>query len=348
MTLIKSKIKVGIAGYGIVGKKRGECVNNNPRMNLVAVCDRNFDSNSNTDASMYYYNNYKDLLNHGIDALFVCLTNDVAAEVTIAGLNSGIHVFCEKPPGQNLQQVKEVIRTENKHTNLKLKYGFNHRYHDSIKDAFTIIQSEELGNIVDLNAVYGKSKVVTATGSNAGWRSKREIAGGGILLDQGIHMVDLIRYFAGDFEEVYSFISNNYWKYDVEDNAYAIMRTSDGKVAMLQSSATMWRHDFRLHITLEKGSITLKGILSSTKSYGAETLTIAYKADDESGDPKEKTIRYNYDPSWEAEVNEFAEAIINNRKIVSGTSSDAYKTMELVFRIYCADSVWKSKYNLSY
>ena len=160
-------------------------------------------------------------------------------------------------------------------------------------------------------------------------------------------MVDLIRYFTGDFKDVQSFISNDYWGYDVEDNAYAIMRTSDGKVAMLQSSATQWRHDFHLHITLQKGSIILKGILSSTKSYGAETLTIAYKSDNEQGDPMEKIIRYNHDPSWENEVNEFSKSIMDDLPIISGTSEDAYKTMELVYRIYCADTIWKKKYNLS-
>jgi predicted dehydrogenase len=232
-------------------------------MNLVAVCDREFESAGKFDDGLHFYNHYKDLLSHGIDALFVCLTNDVAAKVTIAGLNAGIHVFCEKPPGQNLEQVSEVIKTEKKHTGLKLKYGFNHRYHESVKDAYKIINNGELGDIVDLNAVYGKSKVVTATGPNADWRSRREIAGGGILLDQGIHMVDLIRYFSGDFKEVHSFISNNYWNYDVEDNTYAIMRTADGKVALLHSSATQWRHDFRLHITLQKGSI-IAYVLSST------------------------------------------------------------------------------------
>ena len=342
-----SKINVGIAGYGIVGKRRGKCINKNQHMNLVAVCDRNVESDGEFNDGVYYYNNYKDILAHGIGALFVCLTNDVAAEVTIAGLENGLHVFCEKPPGQNVEQIKDVIEVEKKYPKLKLKYGFNHRYHDSVKDALKIINSGELGNIVDFNAVYGKSKVVTATGPNADWRSRREIAGGGILLDQGIHMVDLIRYFSGDFEEVYSFISNSYWGYDVEDNAYAIMRTADGKVAVLQSSATQWRHDFHLHITLEKGSIILKGILSSTKSYGAETLTIAYKADDERGDPKQKTVRYNHDPSWDDEVNEFAKAIVNDSPIVSGTSEDAFKTMELVYRIYCADPIWKKKYKLS-
>ena len=275
------------------------------------------------------------------------MTNDIAAAVTMAGIQKKLHVFCEKPPGQNLEQIAKVIETEKNNTNIKLKYGFNHRYHDSVRDALSVLKSGELGKVIDLNAVYGKSKVITATGPNSDWRSKREIAGGGILLDQGIHMVDLIRLFAGEFETIHSFISNDYWKYDVEDNAYVLMKSNNGVVAILHSSATLWRHDFRLHITLEKGSILLKGILSSTKSYGAETLTVAYKADDESGDPKEKTIRYNYDSSWEDEVNEFSQAIINDVPIVSGTSNDAYKTMELLYRIYCADPIWKKKYNLS-
>lgn len=344
---MKSKLRVGIAGYGIVGKRRGNCIRENKQMNLVAVCDRNFEEDGKFDNGIYYYNNYNKLLTHELDVLFVCLTNDIAAEVTIAGLENGLHVFCEKPPGQNVEQIEKVISVEKKYPQLKLKYGFNHRYHESVKDAFNIIKSGELGKIIDLNAVYGKSKVVTATGPNADWRSKREVAGGGILLDQGIHMVDLIRYFSGDFKEVHSFISNNYWNYDVEDNAYAIMRGMDGKVAMLHSSATQWRHDFRLHITLEKGSIVLKGILSSTKSYGAETLTVAYKSDDERGDPKEKTIRYNHDPSWDEEVKEFSKAILEDLPIISGTSQDAYKTMELVYLIYGADPIWKKKYNLT-
>jgi predicted dehydrogenase len=345
---MKRPINVGIAGYGIVGKKRGECINKNPNMNLVAVCDQNYESPRELNDGVHSYQNYNDLLNHEIDALFVCLTNDVAAEVTIAGLENGLHVFCEKPPGQNVKQIEDVIKVEKKYPKLKLKYGFNHRYHDSVKDALSILNNGDLGKVIDLNAVYGKSKVITATGPNADWRSKREIAGGGILLDQGIHMVDLLRLFAGEFETIYSCISNEYWKYDVEDNAYALMKSEDGVIALLHSSATLWRHDFRLHITLEKGSIMLKGILSSTKSYGAETLTVAYKSDNESGDPKEKTIRYNYDPSWEDEVNEFAKAIVEDSPIISGTSEDAYKTMELVYRIYCADPIWKENYNLSY
>ena len=339
-------IRVGIAGYGIVGKRRGVCINKNSNMELVAVCDREFNDDSKFDG-IECFQDYNSLLGQDIDAIFVCMTNDISAEVTIAGLENGLHVFCEKPPGQNVKQIKDVIAVEKKYPKLKLKYGFNHRYHESVKDALSILNNGDLGKVIDLNAVYGKSKVITATGPNADWRSKREIAGGGILLDQGIHMVDLLRLFAGEFETIYSFISNEYWNYDVEDNAYALMKSENGVIALLHSSATLWRHDFNLHITCEFGSLVLSGILSSTKSYGAETLTVAYKSDDELGDPKEITTRYNFDPSWEKEVIDFSESIIKNTPIASGSSDDALKTMELVYGIYSADPIWKKKWNIT-
>lgn len=343
---MSSKIRVGIAGYGIVGKRRGECVINNSKMKLVAVCDKNYKNDSEING-IKCFQNYNSLLESEIDALFICLTNDVAAEVTIKALKKGLHVFCEKPPGQNVQQIRNVIKVEKEYPKLKLKYGFNHRYHYSVIDALTILKSNELGKIIDLNAIYGKSKVITATGPNADWRSKRKIAGGGILLDQGIHIVDLIRYFSGEYEEVYSFISNKYWKYDVEDNAYALMKSKNGVISQLHSSATLWKHSFKLYITCELGAIILSGILSSTKSYGEETLTILYKSKNEFEDPKEITTRYNDDPSWEQEVKDFGESILNNKKILTGSSTDALKTMKLVYQIYCADSDWKKKYNLS-
>ena len=160
-------------------------------------------------------------------------------------------------------------------------------------------------------------------------------------------MVDLMRLFVGDFEEIHSFVSNDFWKYDVEDNCYALMRTNDGIVGMLHSSATQWRHRFSLEIGLEKGSITLGGILTSSKSYGAETLTIAYASPEEDkGDPKEHTIRYNRDSSWEDEVNEFINAILNDYPVISGSSFEALKTMQLVFQIYYADLIWRKKYNI--
>jgi predicted dehydrogenase len=183
-------------------------------------------------------------------------------------------------------------------------------------------------------------------GFDSDWRTKRAMAGGGILLDQGIHMVDLMRLFAGEFVDIYSFVSNNYWHHDVEDNAYALMRTADGVIAMLHSSATQWRHRFELDITLSRGMVILSGILSGSKSYGAETILVAYADENDAGDPREMTMRYNQDNSWWDEICDFADAIMNGAPIRDGSSSEAFETMRLVYRIYCADQEWKDRYGL--
>ncbi|HCU98773.1 MAG TPA: oxidoreductase [Chloroflexi bacterium] len=340
-------LKVGIAGYGVVGNRRRFFIDKHTDLKLVAVCDRKFVDQPIPDDNICYYTDYRNILDHDIDLLFVCMTNDIAPEVTVAGLNKGVHVFCEKPPGRNLDDVIRVMESEKLKPDLKLKYGFNHRYHDSIRDAIEIVRTKQLGDVINMRGVYGKSKLLSFDTQSSQWRTKRSFSGGGILLDQGIHMVDMMRLFAGEFAEVYSFVSNDYWGHDVEDNAYALMRTGDGIVAMLHSSATEWRHRFRLEITLARGMIILSGILSGSKSYGDETLKVVYSGKDDRGEPREVVKCYSEDNSWRDEINEFVDAILNDKKIMSGSSTDALKTMHLVFRIYCADDNWRNKYNLS-
>lgn len=340
------KLRVGIAGYGIVGRRRHTFIDLHSNLRVVAICDRVFSEEGIFENGVHYHQNYQQLLKEDLDVLFVCMTNDIAAEVTVAGLNRGLHVFCEKPPGRDLKDIERVINCKKEHPNLKLKYGFNHRYHDSVIDALSIIRNKSLGAVMNLRGVYGKSKILTYS-QHSDWRSKREIAGGGILLDQGIHMVDLLRLFAEEeFKDVYSFVSNDYWRHNVEDNAYALMRTKQNKVAMLHSSATQWRHRFDLDIHLERGAIHLSGILSGSKSYGSETMTIAWATEDDRGDPKEQTTRYNEDNSWKREVFEFADAILNDKDVIHGTLIDAYKTMHLVYRIYHADREWSARWKM--
>jgi len=336
-------LKVGIAGYGVVGKRRRHFIDRHPLLQTVAVCDRTFPADGIFEDGVRYFTAYERLMEQDLDVLFVCLTNDIAPEVTIAGLERGLHVFCEKPPGRELQDIARVIASERQRPGLKLKYGFNHRYHDSVREALRIVESRELGGIINLRGVYGKSKMVSFSSD---WRSKRALAGGGILLDQGIHMVDMMRLFAGDFVDVYSFVSNSHWNHDVEDNAYGLMRTADGVVALLHSSATQWRHRFHLEMALARGAVILSGILSGSKSYGAETITVAYATENGGGDPREVTIRYNEDNSWRDEIAEFVDCILEDKPIVSGSSLEALKSMHLVYRIYCADPEWRRRYNL--
>jgi predicted dehydrogenase len=314
-------------------------------MRVVAVCDQRFtESATIIEHGIKAFPEYRALLREPLDALVVCLPNYLAPEVTIAALEHGLHVFCEKPPGRDLGDIVSVIRTERRFPALKLMYGFNHRYHDSVQDALRLIRSGELGAVVNLRGVYGKSQMIRF---DSDWRTVRAMAGGGILLDQGIHMVDMMRLFAGEFRDVSSFISNDFWHHDVEDNAYALLRTAGGVVATLHSSATQWRHRFQLDIALERGAIGLSGILSSSKSYGAETITVLWKGAQDGGDPKEQTTRYNDDHSWRDEIDVFARAILSGAPIVEGSSLEALRTMHLVYRVYCADPVWRERYGLS-
>jgi predicted dehydrogenase len=340
---MSGKLRVGIAGFGVVGKRRRHFIDQHPRMQTVAVCDRTFTGAGKLSDGLLHFHDYKQLLNEKLDILFVCVPNYLAPEVTIAGIEKGLHVFCEKPPGRDISDIARVIEHERAHPGQKLKYGFNHRYHDSIRDALAIVRSRDLGRVINLRGVYGKSKIISF---ESDWRTRRAEAGGGILLDQGIHMVDMMRLFAGDFAEVHSYVSNNHWKHDVEDNAYALMRTNDGVVAFLHSSATQWRHRFNLEIALERGLLILSGILSGTKSYGAETLTVAYASEDDGGDPREQTTRYNRDNSWADEIAEFAATIVDDKPVIEGSSLEALKTMHLVYRIYCSDPEWRRMHGL--
>ena len=338
------KLRVGIAGYGVVGKRRRQYIDANPHLQTVAVSDITFDGTGTLADGVPYCHAWEGILAHELDVLFVCLPNDVAPAATIAGLERGMHVFCEKPPGRTVDDIRRVIAVERQHPGLKLKYGFNHRYHDSVREAKQILESGQYGPLVNMRGVYGKSTIIPFSG---GWRSQRAIAGGGILLDQGIHMLDMMCLFGGEFREVHSFVSNGYWRHDVEDNAYAILRNTDGVVGMLHSTATQWRHKFRLEITLRDALLELSGILSGSKSYGEETLTIVERNDGAvNGAFHERTTSYLDDHSWKDEIDEFATAIAAGTPVVAGTSAEALRVMELVYRIYCSDPQWQEQFSI--
>ena len=338
-----NKLKVGIAGYGVVGKKRRKYIDENPLLELIAVSDINFSENGLFPDGVYYCTDYKKLIEKEINILFISLPNNLAAEATILGLENDCHVFCEKPPSRTVDELKAVIAIEKKKKNLKLKYGFNHRYHDSVKKVKGIIDLGKFGKVMSFRGVYGKSSIITF---GSGWRSEKKYAGGGILLDQGIHMLDLVRYFSCDYDEINSFISNNYWGHDVEDNAFVLMKSKEGHIASLHSTATQWQHRFRLEIILKEGLLELSGILSGSKSYGSEKLKIIAREDGESvGSQAENSFTFLNDSSWKDEIDEFADCVINDTEVKNGTSHDAIKVMEMIFNIYKADKVWWKNFN---
>ncbi|MEM0466437.1 MAG: Gfo/Idh/MocA family oxidoreductase [Candidatus Thermoplasmatota archaeon] len=335
-------LKVGIIGYGKVGRIRQRIIENHTNLSLIGICD--VIKPKNLSSKYSFYTDYKKLLKENLDAVFICTPNRYSSDIAVAALQKNIHVFCEKPPGRTVDDIKKIIKAEQKHKDVKVKFGFNHRYHDGIREAKAIIDSGRLGSILWLRGIYGKSGGIDF---EKNWRSDRDIAGGGILLDQGIHMLDLFRFFCGDFQEIKSFVTNAYWNIDVEDNVFAILRNNSNQTAMIHSSSTQWKHMFKLDIFLRDGYVIINGILSSTHSYGQESLIVARRQFENEafalGNPREEIIYFSEDNSWKLEIDEFVDCIINSKPIRYGTSTDALKAMELVYKIYNADTQWRKK-----
>ncbi|MBU2510519.1 Gfo/Idh/MocA family oxidoreductase [bacterium] len=336
--------KAVIIGFGKIGKLRARLIDSNENMTLDSICD----ISHVPDMERYrcpVFKDYREVLKRAPDIVFVCTSNDLLAKVVIEALDCGCHVFSEKPPGRNVAETKAMIDAENRNPELKLKFGFNHRYHDSVMQAHRLATGGRFGKILSVRGVYGKSGGV---GFEKEWRNQRRFSGGGILLDQGIHMLDLMMLFCGNFTEIKSFVDNLHWNIDVEDNTFALMRNEENQIGMILSSATQWKHTFNLEIILEDGYLALRGILSGSMTYGKESLVIARKTYDPKsiGNPHEETYYYDIDNSWEREISEFIECITLNKAIKIGNSQDALKVMELVRRIYASDNHWVEKHDL--
>ena len=329
-------INVGIIGFGKMGRIRYETISQNGHGRVVAIADP---GKCPELPDMCLYQSAEELIGDPkVEALFICTPNYLNKPLTVQALRSGKHVFCEKPPAFNAREMEEIIQVEQLAGGKRLMYGFNHRHHDSIRKAKELVDSGVYGRILWMRGRYGKS-VDPSFYSN--WRSKRELAGGGIMMDQGIHMLDLFLMMAGDFDEVQAFVSNLYWKLDVEDNVFATFRSREGLVASLHSTMTQWRHLFSLEIFLEKGYIVINGLLTDSGTYGEEAMTVAKNrtAAPAATWRDEEHFRFDVDNSWRYEVQHFFEAIQQGTPIKIGSSQDALKVMRLIDRIYENDSL---------
>lgn len=327
-------LSVGIIGYGYMGEIRRSMVDKHPNLKLVAICDID-NKKLNNEKNIKIITDPMEILNSDIDIVFVCTPNYQIPELTIKCLEHGKHVFCEKPPGRTLEDIKRMREAEKAYPGTKLMFGFNHRYHPGVLRAKSILDSGQLGKVVALRGLYGKSG---GKNYDQSWRNNFTVSGGGILLDQGIHMLDLFNLFLGGFSSVKALLSNGHWGFDVEDNAVVILKNDNDQLAVLHSSATFWKHMFQLNIILERGYLRLEGLLSKSGSYGRETLVIGHRQfEDETeavGNPSEETIYFDRDLSWEIEVNLFVDYILNNQEVKESSSEDAWKAMELVHRCY--------------
>ena len=321
--------KVGIIGYGKMGQIRHQVISAFEDVQVQSIYDPEI-----VDTEIEKAQNSDQIIeNPEIDAVFTCTPNYLNKPLTIQSLKAGKHVFCEKPPAFTAKDIEE-IRAVEKESGKVLMYGFNHRHHASIKYMKKLVDDKEFGKILWMRGRYGKSVDETFFDN---WRAKKELAGGGILIDQGIHMLDLFLHLGGNFDNVHASVSNLYWNLSVEDNVFATLEnTKTGLAASLHSTMTQWRHLVSLEVFLEKGYLVLNGLKTSSNAYGEEILTIAKNRSTAPAATwkDEKNITYHTDESWESELTEFFSAIKSNREVKLGNSSDALKLMKIVDKIY--------------
>jgi len=325
-------IKIGIAGFGKIGQLRAQILSERNDVTIVGVYDPVKPEKLKAGT---FYESFDALLEADLDAIFICAYNTVLAEYTAKALNKGIHVFCEKPPAMKTEDLG-IVFDALKSSGKVLKYGFNHRYHYSVMEAKKIIDSGKMGKLLWMRGAYGKAGSIDY---DKNWRNYKKYSGGGILIDQGIHMLDLMRYFSGEkFNKINSYITTAYWNIKVEDNAFILMQSDNNVIASMHSSATQWRHKFLLEMCFEEGYLNLDGILSGTRSYAPEKLVIGRREFEDvtfaMGKPKESIVSFENDHSWNLEIEEFMNAVNGKGEIKQGTLQDAYDTLSLVQRVY--------------
>jgi predicted dehydrogenase len=365
---------IAIIGCGLVGGKRATALEHFPDCRLELAYD--IDGERKKEFVKKYgclpAQSHEEIFSNGkIDIVIVSTINKFLVPLSIEALRTDKHVLCEKPPGRNLEEAKDLYQVATK-SKRKLKIGFNHRHHPGVRKAKDLVDAGEIGEIYYIRTRYGHGGRL---GYEKEWRANIDLSGGGELIDQGIHVLDLLNWFIGDFSEVFSYSTTYFWKTDQgqdqdlvrtwEDNVFALLKTPNGKVAFLHASCTQWKNLFSFEIFGRDGYLVVEGLGGS---YGQETLKIGkrklvngYKllVDKEGkiptssnelitnqlitnnlrskyagGPPDEEVITFDGpDISWEEEWRDFLSAISTNRNPL-GNVYDGLKAMELVDAIY--------------
>ena len=323
-----------ILGYGYMGKIRCEVLRRHPLVRQITVVDPALDPAA-VGSSGIEVASGDSIPWDRADAAFICTPNHVTPDLCVEGLRRLGRVFCEKPPGRNWEDFSRIAEAAARAPGHTLVFGFNHRLHPSVQAAKALLGSGKLGEIVYLKGTYGKSG---GARYRQNWRSQPAIAGGGILLDQGIHMLDLFQLFAGQLSVVDAVLHDGFWGTGMEDNAFLLLRSERGVPAFLHSSATLWKHTFRFEIGCRDGYVVGSGLLSQTGSYGREQLVIGKRQfEDEAlalGNPREEIIHFDRDDSWEREVDDFLTAAKAGRPATHGTLEEARAVMEIIRDAY--------------
>ena len=320
---------IGIVGCGLIGNRRAK-VAQEAGDNIIVVADIDPARARSTGEMVQapWVEDWHVVTRHPeIETVVVATVNKTLLPVTLDALKHGKHVLCEKPLGRNAQEAGEMVQAAAAAQKV-LKVGFNHRHHPAIWQAHELAQAGKIGPLMSIRAAYGHGG---RPGYDQEWRGNPDLAGGGELLDQGVHIVDLCRWFLGDFSHVSGMLGTWFWKVaPLEDNGFALLRTANGQIASLHTSWTQWKNLFRFEVFGLNGFLTVDGLGGS---YGPELLTMGLRRP-ESGPPILESWEYpGPDLSWEAEWREFTDAIRENRPPL-GEGYDGYQAALIIDGIY--------------
>ncbi|MDB5332801.1 MAG: iolG 3 [Phycisphaerales bacterium] len=320
-------MRISIIGCGLIGNKRAKALGGHA---LVACADPNLARAQALAASHPSCSASTDwraaATRDDVDVVIVSTTNDVLAPATLAAVHSGKHVLVEKPAARNAAELEPVVRAA-RDGGVIVKVGFNHRFHPALLKAREIIDTGVLGPLMFLRARYGHGGRL---GMEKEWRGDPAISGGGEMLDQGVHLIDLARWFLGDFAEVSGHVGTFFWDWPVEDNGFALLKTVAGQVAWLHASCTEWKNCFSFEIYGKTGKLHVEGVGGS---YGIERLSF-YRMLPQMGPPETTIWEYpGEDRSWHVEFEHFASCIAQKKQPI-GSLDDALAALSIVDKLY--------------
>ncbi len=323
-----NQLNVALIGAGAFGARRAAVVAANPRSALVAVADPVTERARELSSGAAAVAHWREAIERDeVGAVVVATPTAAAPAIALAALAAGKHVLVEKPFGRNADEVLPAVEAAAEHHRL-LKVGYNHRYHPALAKAHEICRDGAIGRLLYLRCAYGHGG---RPGYEREWRGHLGISGGGELLDQGVHALDLFRWFAGEFADAVAFLATSYWPIaPVEDNAFALLRTRGGAIAHLHASWTQWKNTFAFEVAGEQGTLVATGL---GRSYGPERLI--WRARSQSGGaPEERCFDFPAeDDSLAREWDDFLDAIEDNREPMS-SGADAWRTLRLVDALY--------------
>ena len=317
-------------GCGLIGQKRARSI---PAGAEISVCcdvevKKAESLAQHTNGAVVSTDWQTAVSREDVDAVVVCTTHNLLATIAEAAASNGKHVFIEKPGARRARELEAVAKKATE-LGVAVRIGFNHRYHRSFRKAREIFNSGVLADPFFIRARYGHGGRI---GYDKEWRAVPEIAGGGEAIDQGMHLVDLARWFLGDLKFVAGRAPTYFWNMPAEDNAFLLLESNHGCVAWLHTSWTEWKNLFSFEICCRMGKLEITGLGGS---YGVERL-IYHQMLPEMGPPP--TIVYEYpmvDNSWEVELAEFLEDIRVGRTPEPGIG-DAQAALTIIEQLYTA------------